>query len=388
MMLACLPTSAFADSPSEPAKADPSATGPSNDDCLGCHSNALDRGKGPAMPAIGEAFADSVHGQISLSCTDCHVDLQGKELPHEDKLPKPTCVPCHEDAVTAYDSSIHAHSRSGSADSDAAWCAHCHGMHDIRRSTDPKSPTYHFNLAATCGKCHADAAVIAKAGIKVGNVPAHFQDSIHAQALRKLGLNVAPTCTSCHGNHGILPAADEKSPVNRANVPKTCGTCHEGIRRIYESSVHGTAMHAGNAKAAVCTDCHSAHDQRATDDKFKATLAKECGSCHDQAKHTYHGGGSKTVAATCADCHGSHGILPKKDPGSLVSETSRARTCFKCHDPGSVKVSPYNPHLESARPHQTRARLAMVIVPVLVVGLAGAYLLRRRRGANKSGAGT
>ena len=125
--------------PAEPAAA---ATSPSNDDCLGCHSNSLDRSKGRAIPSIGEAFADSVHGQINLACVDCHVDLQGKDLPHADKLAKPVCSQCHEDAVKAYDQSVHAGSRRKSSDSDAAWCSDCHGMHDIRSAKDPQSKTY------------------------------------------------------------------------------------------------------------------------------------------------------------------------------------------------------------------------------------------------------
>lgn len=368
----------------QPAKADPS-TGPSNEDCLGCHSNPVDRSHGPAIPAVGETFADSVHGQISLSCVDCHVDQQGKDLPHEDKLPKPTCVPCHEEAVETYGSSIHASAREHSADSDAAWCSNCHGTHDIRSAKDPKSPTYHFNLAATCGKCHGNQAVIAKAGIKVGNVPAHFQDSIHGHALRELGLLVAPTCSNCHGNHEIRRASDEKSPVNRSQVAKTCGTCHEGVRRAYQASVHGAAVQAGNPRAAVCSDCHTAHEQQATDEKFKATLVKQCGTCHQEASRTFHGVSAKGVAATCADCHGSHDILPKADPQSLVSEQRRAYTCQRCHAPGSVAISPYNPHLESARPRPRHARrLAMSVAPAAVVCLAGIYLVSRRRRRSQS----
>ncbi|HEX7499936.1 MAG TPA: hypothetical protein VF524_06475, partial [Polyangia bacterium] len=100
---------ARAEAPAAPTAA--VETSPSNDECLGCHSNELDRSKGRAIPAIGEAFAESVHGQINLACVDCHADLQGKDLPHADKLPKPVCSQCHEDAVKAYDQSVHAGSR-------------------------------------------------------------------------------------------------------------------------------------------------------------------------------------------------------------------------------------------------------------------------------------
>jgi hypothetical protein len=373
---------ALARAEAEPAPAEPSAAGPSNDDCLGCHNSAVDRDKGKPIPAIGEAFTASVHGPISLSCTDCHADLQGKDLPHEDHLAKPTCSPCHDDAVNDYAASAHAQSHGGSSDSDAPWCSNCHGVHDIRSSKDPASPTYHFNLAATCGKCHANAAVIAKAKIKIGNVPVHFQDSIHARALNKMGLLVAPNCASCHGNHEIRRASDAHSPVNRSNVSKTCGTCHEGVRRIYETSVHGAAVRDGKPDAAICTDCHSAHDQKVTDDKFKAALVKECGTCHKQElERTFHGDPSKHPAATCADCHGSHDVLPKTDPKSLVSAGQLAATCGKCHKAGSVQIMGFNPHVGGPRPRPSR--VALVVVPVGALILVGLYWIRRRRRAAK-----
>ena len=344
---------------SPPARSDPAAaqTGPSNDECLGCHSNSLDRSKGKAIPAIGETFADSVHGQISLSCVDCHSDLQGKDLPHDDKLAKPTCAQCHEEAVKKYDDSVHALSRKKSGDSDAAWCSDCHGVHDIRSSKDPKSPTYHFNLPTTCSKCHANEAIINKAQIKAGNVPAHFQDSIHGRALNKSGLLVAPNCATCHGNHEIRRASDDKSRVNRNNIPKTCGTCHEGIRNVYETSVHAAALREGNPRAAVCIDCHTAHDTQAVGESFKMGLVKECGTCHQESmrtfRDTFHGKVSTLGflrAATCADCHGSHEILPKKDPKSLVSAERRANTCRKCHTSASDKFSLYDPHADAHSP--------------------------------------
>jgi hypothetical protein len=37
-------------------------------------------------------------------------------------------------------------------------CIDCHGIHDIRASTDPNSPVFKANLQATCQKCHKDAS--------------------------------------------------------------------------------------------------------------------------------------------------------------------------------------------------------------------------------------
>jgi hypothetical protein len=335
----------------EPALAESS---PSNDECLGCHGNNVDRSKGRPIAAVSDTFPASVHGQINLACVDCHSDLQGKDLPHAEKLAKPTCSQCHEDAVKAYDLSIHASARSKSADSDAAWCSDCHGVHDMRSSKDPQSRTYHFNILATCSKCHADEAIIAKAHIAVGNVPAHFQDSIHGQALIKSGLLVAPTCATCHGNHEIRRASDDKSRVNRSNVAKTCGTCHEGVRNVYETSVHAAAVREGNPRAAVCVDCHTAHDTQVVDADWRVGLVNECGACHKESfrtfRDTFHGKVSAlgfARAATCADCHGAHGILPKKDPKSLVSVAHRTETCRKCHAGASDKFALYDPHADA-----------------------------------------
>ena len=36
-------------------------------------------------------------------------------------------------------------------------CASCHGVHDIRAASDPRSHVHPANLAATCGKCHPGA---------------------------------------------------------------------------------------------------------------------------------------------------------------------------------------------------------------------------------------
>ena len=330
------------------------ASGPTNDDCLGCHSSSLERGQGRPIPPVGESFAASIHGQSSLSCVDCHADLQGKELPHPDKLAKPNCATCHEDAVKAYDGSVHAVARRKAIDSEAATCADCHGVHDIKSAKDPESRTYHFNLPATCSKCHANEAVIAKAHIAAGNVPSHFQDSIHGRALSKSGLVVAPNCATCHGNHDIRRAADDKSRVNRSNVPKTCGQCHAGIRAVYETSVHAAALREGNPRAAVCIDCHTAHDTKVVDAAWKADLVKECGTCHKESirtfRDTFHGKVTTlgfTRAATCADCHGSHAILPKRDPRSTIADGNRVQTCRKCHAAASERFSRYDPHADA-----------------------------------------
>ena len=50
---------------------------------------------------------------------------------------------------------------------------------------------------------------------------------------------------------------DRESPINHANVAKTCGKCHVGIEETYNKSVHGQLLAKGDKRGPVCTDCHT-----------------------------------------------------------------------------------------------------------------------------------
>jgi hypothetical protein len=42
-----------------------------------------------------DRYAVSVHGEFS--CIDCHMDLDGAELPHDEELEPIDCAMCHDD---------------------------------------------------------------------------------------------------------------------------------------------------------------------------------------------------------------------------------------------------------------------------------------------------
>src|SRR5262249_18333491 len=191
-------------------------------------------------------------------------DLAHAELPHAEKLAKVDCAGCHADPVAAYGKSVHAEARR-SGNTVAATCVDCHGKHDIRPSTDKASTTYALNLPATCGKCHGDPKIIAAGNIKIGDVLTKYHDSIHGKALERSGLVVSAKCTDCHGNHEIRRKSDPGSGVFRANVPATCGKCHDGIRAQYASGIHGTELAAGDPNVPVGSACHTAHAIKRTD---------------------------------------------------------------------------------------------------------------------------
>jgi hypothetical protein len=356
--------------------------GPTNDDCLACHDDdSLKRSDGRPIALGRERLAASVHGQAGLACTDCHAALaKTTDFPHAEKLAPVDCASCHEEPGRQYASSIHAQARRKAADSPAATCKDCHGAHEILPVKDPKSLIYHLNLPQTCGKCHGSSAMIQQAHIRIGNVPALFEESIHGRALRQKGLLVAPNCGNCHGNHHIRLASDPESRVNRERISATCGSCHEGIRTVYEASVHWAQHKAGNPRAAVCSDCHSAHGIQSSNlPAWRLEVLKECGSCHAQSLRSYrdgfHGQVSElgfTRVATCADCHGSHQIAAKASADSLVHPARRPQTCGKCHPGASARFTQYDPHAEPE--NRERSAILYFTTAFMKMLLAGVFL--------------
>ena len=222
----------------------------SNSDCLDCHTDPSNTQKvdGKIVPlAIFpiNSFARSVHSM--LNCTDCHTGV--KELVHGPKLPPPDCTGCHEKEGKDYAESIHGVSHALGA-SGAANCWDCHGSHDILPVKDPSSPVYKLNLPQTCSKCHSNPRLTQEYQMKHPEAAAQYLDSIHGRALVRMGLIVAPSCNDCHGTHAIKRAVDRDSPINHANVAKTCGKCHVGIEETYNRSVHGQLLAKGDPRAA------------------------------------------------------------------------------------------------------------------------------------------
>jgi cytochrome b subunit of formate dehydrogenase/nitrate/TMAO reductase-like tetraheme cytochrome c subunit len=333
-----------------------------NQDCLDCHLDANQvrtrNGKSEPMAVFPtNTFRASVHAR--LNCVDCHVGI--KEMIHESKLPLPQCTTCHEpkvthlDAGTNYAASIHGMSQKLGA-SAAATCQDCHGSHDIVPARHADSPVFKLNLPRTCAKCHSNAGLNKEYQMRYPEVAQEYKDSIHGRALLKMGLIVAPSCNDCHGVHDIKRSVDRSSPINRANVARTCGKCHVTVERIYNQSVHGKLLSQGDKNGPVCTDCHTAHGiEPPVNGHFKMASDRRCGKCHeDRLTHyrdTYHG---KAMAlgkpneasdvAACYDCHGHHDVLPPSDPASRLSRSNIVQTCRQCHPKANAGFAGYQPH--------------------------------------------
>ncbi|MCL2659483.1 MAG: cytochrome b/b6 domain-containing protein [Acidobacteriaceae bacterium] len=331
---------------------------PKNEDCLTCHNDAVDEGR----------FKSSIHG--TFNCVDCHTDVKKAEV-HTTAPQKPTCQQCHADEQNTYSHSVHTRlTKSGNA---AAACSDCHGnVHEVVTSSEATSPVSHKNIPATCGKCHGQSALMQSVGQTTQPFKS-YQDSVHGKAVAQ-GNEKAAVCTDCHDSHGILPANDPKSQINRFNVPATCGRCHANEEQPFLASIHGEALARGNGQAPSCTDCHGIHTiQKAnapTSPVSERNMAQNtCARCHEGVRvsqefgfasgrvasyfDSYHGlaaqGGSVTVA-NCASCHGTHNILPSSDPNSMINRANLAQTCGRCHQGATEKFAQTPIHLNPTAP--------------------------------------
>jgi predicted CXXCH cytochrome family protein len=265
------------------------------DSCLDCHIKLDGELKAPAVN-----YAQDAHARFGLTCKDCHggnpaaadenkaKDKTFKGAPKRAQIPE-FCGRCHADA--AYMRTANAKlrvdqleqywtSKHGQllkkGDTKVAVCTDCHISHAIQSAKFPKSSTFPWNVASTCGRCHGDAEYMKPYKIAT-NQPAEWKDSVHAKALLEKKDMSAPTCNDCHGNHGAYPP-EVKS------VAAVCRQCHPSTGDLFNKSPH----------------------KKAFDDMG---------------------------ASECEACHGNHRILP---PSNAMLGTQDKSVCIPCHDKGSA----------------------------------------------------
>ncbi len=252
-----------------------------------------------------QTYAGSVHGS-ALQCTACHAEVQA--YPHAtgdlaqnrsrnapELVRKYTaCGECHPEQLAEFLGSIHA-GELATGNQDSAICSDCHGSHDIQPADPsqvglPLGPGVH-----ACGACHEDQY-------------AQYQASAHGRALLEKSDTNVPACIDCHGTHGMGKAT---TAVFRAGSPYLCASCHADeelmaqyglspdVMRTYVADFHGTTAqlypHPGAEgpapEAAVCYDCHGAHDiQYASDPNSavsRANLVQVCQECHEDASDNF-----------------------------------------------------------------------------------------------------
>ena len=304
----------------------------------------------PGLLIGADALMGSVHE--TTTCVECHEDAV--RLPHEPRLNLTTCAgSCHQEEAESFSTGSH-YEAFLNGDELAPTCASCHGGHQIMPIGDLQSDQHRLNSIFLCAECHEGHMKDTPGGYAPrSHIEAYFQSS-HGKAVAASGLVAAPTCSDCHGAHAVHPVSDPASPVHRDMISETCGGCHVGILKIFETSIHGKLAREGNIEAPVCTDCHTSHEIIHPDEvAFKLASGERCGACHEERiKHyreTFHGKalelGQSNVAA-CFDCHGHHDILPMDDPDGRLVGDRKLETCQECHPDASKNFTGYIAHAD------------------------------------------
>ena len=267
------------------------------DSCLECHSGLEAELKAPAV-----SFAQDVHQQFGLTCKDCHggnpaqadadkaKDKTFKGTPKRAQIPE-FCASCHSntaymrtfnprlrvDQLSQYETSKHGQLLK-KGDVKVAICTDCHGVHGIQTAKFPKSATFPWNIPQTCGRCHADADYMKPYGIPTDQLT-NYKDSVHAHALFEKKDMSAPTCNSCHGNHGAFPP-EVKS------VGSVCRQCHPSSGELFAKSPHKKAF--DEMGQSECEACHGNHKiEPPTTDMLGTADKAVCIQCHDKGSKGY-----------------------------------------------------------------------------------------------------
>ncbi|MFQ6617434.1 MAG: hypothetical protein ACE5QV_01990, partial [Fidelibacterota bacterium] len=152
--------------------------------CGSCHEGISDYPHPEIPPSVqcGSCHADveneyktSVHGiagerhiEEAPKCQDCHgkhdVKRSTERSSHTNRVNLPiTCAKCHADpeiikkyeipiptVFKMYEESVHGKALIERGVSMAPTCSDCHGIHDLKPSTDPSSKIFRLNIARTC----------------------------------------------------------------------------------------------------------------------------------------------------------------------------------------------------------------------------------------------
>ena len=341
----------------------PVAAQPAKDNCAACHLETGD----DRLAAPAKAFDDDIHKAKGFGCVDCHggdAHEEGMEAmnpamgfigkPGRQQIPQ-LCGRCHSDAqfikrynptlrvdqVAEYATSVHGRRLRDFNDPKVAVCVSCHPAHSIRPPSDPKSSVHPLHVADTCGRCHGDAKYMAEYKIPTDQL-GKYKASIHWKTMSVKGDLSAPTCNSCHGNHGA-------TPPGITWVGNVCGQCHSVMADLFRKSVHARAF--AEIGSPGCATCHENHAiQEVSDSMLGLGDNAVCSTCHSPDDK---GGKSATEMRALID--------------SLAAAFDRAGAILGRAERAGMEVSQAQFDLNGAREDLVKARTAVHTVNVSAV---------------------
>jgi predicted CXXCH cytochrome family protein len=190
--------------------------------CKGCHFEHYTRTLDSAHAGV------LARGDLTApTCVDCHGahDIQAPALPRT--RVSATCARCHGGVAQQYAQSAHGAALAAEGNPDVPVCTDCHRSHAIE---SPQTAGWRARTPQLCGSCHADAERMKPYGLSTAVLDTYLKDfhgvTASLDATRGDGRTVSALCTDCHGVHAIAKATGEGATALRANLTKTCRSCH------------------------------------------------------------------------------------------------------------------------------------------------------------------
>lgn len=246
---------------------------------------------------------------------------------------------------------------------DNGYCLGCHGQPgmettlssgevlDLSFDVEAFERSVHGGFEIPCVLCHTDISEFPHEPITAADLRefaiqradackgCHLEqyeqalDNVHGEAMQA-GHPEAAVCTDCHGAHDTF-----RPHQHSTEIPLTCRTCHTEIYDLYAESVHGEALLSGNRDVPTCTDCHGVHDVEgpAEDSPFHLFSPQICAECHADAELMADYGISTQVFETyVADFHGDTVILFEE---LAPDQETNKPVCIDCHGVHAIKAT-------------------------------------------------
>ncbi|MCP4538272.1 MAG: cytochrome C [Chloroflexi bacterium] len=200
---------------------------------------------------------------------------------------------------------------------------------------DVNKPSPQGTDTASCLSCHGNPDLTHE--FPSGEVWSLYVDgdAFQASILGEQGL----ACAACHTDIDDYPHPPLEVTSIRAyqlEQYQTCKRCHSAVYEHALDSMHAREIAGGNRDAAICTDCHFAHDITPLD-KPRTRIPETCSKCHAAIYNEYHldsvhghelSDHLNIDVPTCIDCHGVHN---QEDPRTTQFRLNSPDLCAACH---------------------------------------------------------
>ena len=169
------------------------------------------------------------------------------------------CGTCHSDVdqmrayqiptdqYAKYKTSVHGQQLLHGQRHQVAICTDCHGVHDVKKASDPTSKVYPLNVPALCASCHANATYMEPYGIPTDQYDV-YKSSVHGQAaarrVRTFGHRRAPRVTGL-----TTPSRPER--------PKSSTSAASAIRPPRPSTSRAATRRAGGGSEVLDVPRHA-----------------------------------------------------------------------------------------------------------------------------------